>query len=137
MDEEYGEYRAPGSRISVLLVGLLIGAIAATVAWVALAGNPLSDANEVVYETITVADVAPEGDQICWSRNPERRDAERVCAILALDPEVEPPATGDVVTIGRIDLRTPQGDEFRQVVYSSITGEPADVGSEAPTEPAG
>lgn len=137
MDEEYGEYRAPGSRVSVLLVGLLIGAIAVTVAWVALAGNPLSDDNEVVYETITVAEVAPEADQICWSRNPERRDAERVCAILALDPEVEPPAAGDVVTIGRIDLRTPQGDEFRQVVYSSVTGEPANVETETATEPAG
>lgn len=137
MDEEYAEYRHQGSRFAVLLVGLLIGAIAATVGWVALAGNPFSDANEVVYETITVADVAPEGDQICWSRNPERRDAERLCAILALDPEVDPPMVGDVVTIGRVDVRSPQGDEFRQVVYSRPTGEPAGVATEGTTEPAG
>ena len=137
MDEEYGEYRAPGSRVTVLLVGLLIGAIAATVAWVALAGNPLSDANEVVYETILVADVTPENDQICWSRNPERRDAERLCAILALDPAVTPPEVGDVITIGRTELRTPQGDEFRQVVYSGEAGDPAEEVSEAASEPPG
>lgn len=136
MDDEYAEYRAPGSRVAVLFVGLVIGAIAATVAWVALSGNPLSDANEVVYETITVADVTPANDQICWSRNPERRDAERLCAILALDPEVVPPAVGDVVTIGRIELRTPQGDEFRQVVYSSLVGE-EELPTEGSTEPAG
>jgi hypothetical protein len=137
MDEEYAEYREPGSRVAVLLVGLLIGAIAATVAWLAMAGNPLSDANEVVYETITVADVTPQNDQICWSRNPERRDAERVCAILALDPEVIPPAIGDVVTVGIVELRTPQGDEFRQVVYSRLAGESSDVPTEGGTEPAG
>lgn len=137
MDEEYVEHRGPGSRVAVLLVGLLIGAITATVAWVATAGNPLSDANEVVYETITVADVTPENDQLCWSRNPERRDAERLCAILALDPAVEPPSIGDFVTIGRTELRTPEGDAFRQVVYVRMADEPADDATEAATEPAG
>ena len=137
MDEEYAEYRAPGSRVTVLLVGLLIGAIAATVGWVALSGNPLSDANEVIYETILVADVTPENDQICWSRNPERRDAERLCAILALDPAVTPPEVGDAITIGRIELRTPQGDEFRQVVYTGEAGDPEELVTEGFTEPAG
>jgi hypothetical protein len=136
-DEEYAEYRAPGSRVAVLFVGLLIGAVAATIAWIALAGNPLSDANEVIYETITVADVTAEGDQICWSRNPERRDAERLCAILALDPAVEPPIVGDVVTIGRIDLRPPQGEESRHVVYTGVSVEPAQDVTEPSTEPAG
>lgn len=137
MDEEYAEYRAPGSRVTVLLVGLLIGAIAATVGWVALAGNPLSDANEVIYETILVADITPENDQICWSRNPERRDAERLCAILALDPAVTPPEVGDTITIGRIELRTPQGDDFRQVVYTGEAGDAEEEVTERASEPAG
>ena len=132
MDEELPHYREPGSRFSVFLVGLLVGAFGVTVAWFLLEGNPLSDANEVVYETITVADVAAEGDQICWSRNPERRDAEQLCAILALDPAVSPPAVGDRVTIGRVQLRSPVGDELRQVVYVSEGGDAA--GSESPTD---
>ena len=134
MDEELPHYREPGSRLSVLLVGLLVGAIGVTVAWFVLGGNPLSDANKVVYETITVADVAAEGDQICWSRNPDRRDAEQLCAVLAIDPAVSPPAVGDRVTIGRVQLRSPAGDEVRQVVYVSAAGDPA--GSELPTEAA-
>jgi hypothetical protein len=130
MDEDLAYRREPGSRLSVLLLGLLLGAAAATIALAAVAGNPFSDANEVVYETITVADIAEANDQICWSRNPERRDAEQVCAILALDPAVAPPVAGDRVTIGRVQLRTPQGDDTRQVVY--VGRAPADEASELP-----
>lgn len=130
MDEDLPLRREPGSRVSVLFVGLLLGAVGVTIAWVALGGNPLSDANQVVYETITVADVAEGNDQICWSRNPERRDAERLCAILALDPAVAPPVAGDRVTIGRVQLRTPEGDESRQVIY--VAGPSAEDASESP-----
>jgi hypothetical protein len=137
MDEDYPEHHPAGSRVAVLFVGLILGALGATIAWVATSGNPFSEANEIVYETITVADVTPTSDQICWSQNPERRDAERLCAILALDPAVEPPAPGDVVTIGRVQLRTPEGDDFRQVVYVRLSDAPADDTTEQLTDPPG
>ena len=134
MDDELPPRRQPGSRLGVLLVGIIIGAIAMTAFWIWRAGNPLSTDNEVVFEQIMVADVSPEGDQICWSEEPARRDAEQLCAILALDPAAVPPQPGQTVTIGRAELRPPDADGTTQVVYvGPATG--ADPEPTAPSSP--
>ena len=115
--DDYEPRHESGSRISVLLVGLVIGALALTAVWVAVAGNPLSDANEVTYVDITVASVNETEDSVCWSENPRRRDAVQLCAILALDPKARVPEVGDRVTVGVVSLRPPDGNETRHVVY--------------------
>ena len=132
MDDELPPRRERGSRVGVLLVGIVIGAVAMTVFWFWRAGNPLSDDNEIAFETITVADVSAEGDQICWSQEPARRDSEQLCAILALDPAATPPQPGQTVTIGRTQLRPPSGDGTTQVVYVG----PASGSDPADTAPA-
>ena len=123
MDEDYP--RQAGSRIGVLFAGLILGALIMTAVWVAVGGNPLSDVNEVVYQQITVADVTE--DSICWSQDPGRRDAARQCAILAIDPAVEPPRPGDVVVAGVTTLHPQRGDERTQVVYIEPSGGEPDV----------
>ncbi len=115
--DDYEPRHEPGSRISVLLVGLIIGALAMTAVWVAVAGNPLSDTNEVTFFDITVASVNETRDSICWSENPRRRDAVQLCAILALDPKARVPEAGDEVTVGVVTLSPPEGSETRHVVY--------------------
>ena len=130
-DDDYEPRRGAGSRVSVLLVGLVIGALTMTGVWGSVAGNPLSDANEVTYLDITVADVNEAGDSICWSENPQRRDAVQVCAILALDPKATVPQAGDDVTVGLVTLRPPTGNETRHVVYVT----PPRSGSRVSPEP--
>lgn len=121
-DDEYEPRAAPGSRISVLLVGLVVGAAIMTAVWVGIAGNPLSDENEVVYETITVADVDTDRDTVCWSEDPGRRDAARLCAILALDPELALPEDGDRVVLGLVMLAPPGREPTRQAVFVAPVG---------------
>ena len=99
------------------LVGVLVGVVIGFgLAW-GIGGNPLSDRNEVVYREVTVNSVSPAEDQICWADEPDRRDSPQTCAILALDPEVPVPSPGATVMIGLVDLDTPDGAEFRQVVH--------------------
>ena len=116
MDDEY-QARAAGSRVGVLFVGLVVGALVMTAVWVGIAGNPLSDINEVVYSEVVVADVNAERDTMCWSEDPGRRDAAQLCAILALDPEIEVPQVGDHVLLGLVMLRPPGDEPVRQAVY--------------------
>ena len=116
MDDEYVP-RHPGSRVGVLFTGLLVGALVMTGVWVGIAGNPLSDVNEVVYSQVTVADVSAEGDTLCWSEDPGRRDAAQLCAILALDRVIDVPQPGDSVVIGLIMLRPPDREPTRQIVF--------------------
>jgi hypothetical protein len=130
--DDHSYRREPGSRVGVLLVGLLLGAVIMTAVWVGVAGNPLSDANEIVFSDIRVADVSEARDSICWSENPARRDARQQCAILALDPEQDVPEPGDRVTVGVTTLRPTRGDQRIMVVYVA----PVDRDeTEAPTEP--
>src|SRR5688572_25265746 len=117
MDDEYIPRREAGSRVSVLFAGLIVGALVMTAVWVGIAGNPLSDNNEVVYEQITVADVSAEGDTLCWSEDPRRRDAAQLCAILALDRVVKVPNPGDTIVIGLVMLAPPDRDAVRQIVF--------------------
>ena len=124
--------REPGSRVGVLLVGLLIGAAIMTIVWVLIGGNPLSDSNEIVYREVVVADVTEERDSMCWSQDPQRRDAPQECAILALDPTVESPQPGDALTIGLVQLRPPDGTEAQQVVYAAPAGGADDDATTAP-----
>ncbi|MPZ72031.1 MAG: hypothetical protein GEU74_02165 [Nitriliruptorales bacterium] len=126
--------REPGSRVGVLIVGLLLGAVIMTAVWVGVAGNPLSDANEVVFREIEVGGVSEERDSICWSDDPDRRDARQQCAILALDPKQNVPAPGDFVLIGVTALRPTRGDQRMQVVYVEPVDEPVDGFSDAPSE---
>lgn len=119
MDDDYEPRRQPGSRLSVLLIGLIVGALIMTGVWVAMAGNPLSDTNEVTFLDITVASLNETEDSICWSENPRRRDAVQLCAILGLDPKARVPEVGDEVTVGVVDLLPPTGNETRHVVYVS------------------
>jgi hypothetical protein len=117
MDDEYIPRREAGSRVGVLFAGLIVGALVMTGVWVGIAGNPLSDNNEVVYSQITVADVSAEGDTLCWSEDPQRRDAAQLCAILALDRVIEVPNPGDTVTIGLVMLAPPDREPVRQIVF--------------------
>ena len=121
-EDEYEPRHTPGSRISVLMVGLVVGALIMTGVWVGIAGNPLSDENEVVYETITVASIDSDRDTVCWSEEPGRRDAAQLCAILALDPEVEIPEDGDRVVLGLVMLAPPGKEATRQAVYVARVG---------------
>ena len=116
MDDEYVP-RHQGSRVGVLFAGLIVGALVMTGIWVGIAGNPLSDTNEVVYSQVTVADVSAEGDTLCWSEDPGRRDAAQLCAILALDRVIEVPQPGDNVVIGMVMLHPPDREATRQVVF--------------------
>jgi hypothetical protein len=114
--ETYGPRTRLGPT-SFVLIGLLVGAIAGfAVAWV-IGGNPLSAANEVTYREVVVNSVSEPADQLCWADDPERRDSPQTCAILALDPELEVPEPGDTVVIGLVELDTPDGAEFTQVVH--------------------
>lgn len=120
MDDDYEpRRREPGSRLSVLLIGLIVGALIMTGVWVAIAGNPLSDVNEVTFLDITVASLNDTEDSICWSENPRRRDAVQLCAVLGVDPKARVPEVGDEVTVGVVDLQPPAGNETRHVVYVS------------------
>ena len=120
---EYEDYdeprRAPGSRFTILLVGLVVGAMIMTAVWVAIAGNPLSDVNEVQYFDITVASVNLEKNTMCWSEEPGRRDAGQVCAILSLDRSDELPMPGTDVTVGTVELGPPGEEATRHAVYVS------------------
>ena len=126
--------REPGSRVGVLLVGLLLGAVIMTVVWIAIAGNPLSDNNEVVFRDVVISDVTEARDSLCWSENPQRRDAPQECAILALDPAIEPPQAGDALTIGLVQLRTPDGTEAQQVVHVAPATDGSDDASDSASE---
>jgi hypothetical protein len=125
-----------GSRLgptSYVLIGLLVGALAAIVLLWVLLGNPFSSANEVVYTDVVVGSVTAAADQLCWAEDPDRRDSPQTCAILALDPEIAVPEPGDVVTIGLVDFRTPNGAEFQQVVHLAPAQDPDLGASPAPT----
>ncbi len=136
------ERRAPARRLgptSYLLIGLVIGLIAAVVLLWVTRGNPFSSANEVRYTDVVVGSVSDQADRLCWAEDPDRRDSPQTCAILALDPEIEVPVAGDRVTIGLVELRTPAGDELSQVVHvapAASTGAPTEggTGTEEPTE---
>ena len=134
MDDEYIPRREAGSRVGVLFAGLIVGALVMTAVWVGIAGNPLSDDNEVTYEQITVADVSEEGDTLCWSEDPRRRDAAQLCAILALDRVLEVPSPGDTVVIGLVMLAPPDREPVRQIVF---VGPPDPLAEDVPatTEP--
>ena len=133
--DDYEERRGPGSRISVFLVGLLIGALIMTGVWVGVAGNPLSDVNEVQYFDITVASVNLEKNTMCWSEDPGRRDAGQVCAILALDRADEVPMPGTDVTVGTVELGPPGQEATRHAVYVSGRGGGGGDQSESEPEP--
>ena len=113
MDDEYIPRREAGSRVSVLFAGLIVGALVMTAVWVGIAGNPLSDNNEVVYEDITVTSVNLDRNTVCWSEDPSRRDAGQVCAILALDRAQQPPTPGQDVTVGTVMLAPPDEETSR------------------------
>lgn len=113
------------------LVGLGVGVVLTAVALFLVGGNPFSDTNEVVFQQVTIA--AIDSDRICWSQDPQRRDAPLECAVLALDPALAQPEEGDDVVIGVVDLEGPDV-EVRQVVYAApATGAPAP--RESPTTP--
>lgn len=98
-------------------IGLLVGILLAVVVLWVWRGNPFSAANEVRYREVVVGSVGEDEDSICWAEDPDRRDSPQQCAILALDPELEVPESGDRVTIGVVDLSTPDGAERTQVVH--------------------
>lgn len=113
---------------SFVLIGVLVGLVGGIVLIWVLRGNPFSSANEVVYTDVVVGSVTEDADRICWAEDPERRDSPQTCAILALDPELAVPAAGDLVTIGLVEFRTPDGSEFTQVVHvAPAAGDPIEV----------
>jgi hypothetical protein len=129
--------RQPGSRLSVLLLGLVVGAVIMTGVWVAVAGNPLSDVNEIVYREVLVDTISQ--DRLCWAEEPQRRDTTQQCAILTLDPQQALPDQGDRVVIGLTTLRPASGEERIQVVYAAPAdaAAPTDSSSEDGSEPPG
>jgi hypothetical protein len=124
---------APRQRLgptALVLIGVLVGALLAIVLLWVLRGNPFSSVNEVVYSEVIVGSVTDDEDQICWAQDPDRRDSQQECAILALDPELEVPEAGDLVTIGLVRFRTPDDSEFLQVVHvGPAEAEGASIGS--------
>lgn len=113
--------RSAASRptpLGTAVIGGLVGAVLMAVLLMFIGGNPFSDVNEVHYQQFTVATVSEEGDRICWSREPDRRDAPLDCAILALDPRVAVPQEGDEIMAGIVTLRTPGGVEIQQLVFA-------------------
>lgn len=117
--------RPAGARPTPLAIGLggaVAGALVMAVLLFIAGGNPFSNTNEVRYEEITVATVSPEGDRLCWSTEPERRDAPLNCAILALDPRVAMPGEGDRILAGISTLKTPGGIEVQQIVFAGPPG---------------
>jgi hypothetical protein len=99
------------------LLGVLFGLVVGFGAAWAVGGNPLSARNEVSYREVVVNSVSAAADQLCWADDPDRRDSPQTCAILALDPALEVPEEGDTVVIGLVELDTPDGAEFTQVVH--------------------
>jgi hypothetical protein len=117
------------------LIGAAIGLVLGfALAW-AVGGNPFSDTNEVVYRDVIVGSITEAADQLCWAQDPDRRDSQQECAILALDPALEVPQPGQAVTIGIVEVATPDGDEFTQVVHVAPT-DPAAVDDPEGEEPA-
>ena len=125
MSEEPRDYdeQAPAAArrrlgpTSYLLIGAVVGVLAGfALAW-AVGGNPFATANRVEYREVTVNSVSAAADQLCWADDPDRRDSPQTCAILALDPALEVPEPGDAVVIGLVELDTPDGAEFSQVVH--------------------
>ena len=117
------------------LAGLLVGALLAGIVLIAVGGKPFYDANDVTYREIVIEDISDAGDQVCWAREPGRRDAPQDCAILAIDPAAAQPEEGERVTIGLGRLRPPEGDSVLQVVYvrgSAPAESPAEPGEENP-----
>jgi hypothetical protein len=115
---EYDRYDEPRVRARpplFALVGLLVGVVLGLVLAGVLAGNPFSDTNRVTYQDIVVGSIEP--DRICWSADPDRRDADQECAILAVDPSLAVPQVGDSVTVGVVPMRAPDGSTFRQVAW--------------------
>jgi hypothetical protein len=138
---DYGDYddvrdrRRDGVRARpplFVLTGLVLGVIVGFLLAALLAGNPFSTANRVTYTDITIGSL--QDDQVCWSIEPGRRDSPQNCAILALDPSLALPQVGDLVTIGIVELRTPDGDQFRQVIWMSSAGSGPFPASPAPGE---
>lgn len=137
----------PDTRLgptALVLIGLVLGVVGGfALAWI-LGGNPLSGSNRVEFQEVIVNSVSAEADQLCWADDPDRRDSPQTCAILALDPELEVPASGDRVVIGLVEVDTPDGTEFRQVVHVAPapprevqdiddgTGDETDGGDEEP-----
>jgi len=114
------------------VAGLLIGALLMGIVLSAVGGNPFSDANDVVYRDIVVSDISV--DRICWSTDPGRRDAQLDCAILSIDPTAAVPEEGERVTVGVVNLRTPDGVRATQVVYLRGAA-PSDSGDSDDVDP--
>ena len=129
--------RAPGSRLNVLLIGLVVGAVIMTGVWLAVAGNPFSDVNEIVYSEVLVDTISQ--DRLCWAEEPQRRDTTQQCAILTLDPQQALPEQGDRVVIGVTTLRPASGEQRVQVVYAAPAeaDAPTDSSSDNESEPSG
>lgn len=115
-----GERRRRGAARPAF-VALIIGFILGVAVMIAITGNPLSSSNEVEYMDVTVGSVSDEEDSLCWSTDPQERDASRRCAILALDPQSTTPSEGDAVTIGLVQIAPPGMESRTQVVYAGPT----------------
>jgi hypothetical protein len=125
--EPEAQPRKPTSPATYAIVSLLVGAVVGFgLAWT-LGGNPFSDVNEVVYRELVIEQVNIEEGRICWAVDPGRRDSPLECAILALDPALGAPEEGQEVLVGLVEVHTPDGQEFRQVVHVGQPGAaPAD-----------
>lgn len=101
------------------LIGGLVGFVVGLLLMIIWMGNPFSTANEIRYETLTVASVSGEQGRLCWSESPEDRDAPQECAILTLDPQSSVPEEGDTITAGLVDIGAPDGTTRTQIIYAT------------------
>ncbi len=106
-------------RGQLALLALLIGFVLGIMVMFLFTGNPFSSANEVSYMDVTVASIGESDDSLCWSSDPDDRDAPQECAILALDPQQQQPAVGDMVSIGIVEIAPPGQETRTQIVHTA------------------
>lgn len=131
LDREEAVEAVKSRPVAAGAMGLLVGAAVVFVLLWIVGGNPFSSVNEVEYREIVVEDISDDGDQICWSTDPGRRDAPQDCAILTMDPAAAAPEEGERVTIGIVEVDPPDGEARTQVVYVRGAA-PSDTATEGP-----
>lgn len=131
-DDEPTRTKVRPGPVLYVLIGLGVGAIAMLVGLWATTGNPFSSHNRVEYLVIEPVTVDVDEGQVCWSDEPERRDAQLPCAVLTVDPATGPPTVGEPILAGVVELRAPDDTDQLQMIYVAPPPADAEVDRPAP-----